>query len=191
MSEVKILSKCEYLVGYLNEDVQPLIDMVLANYYEGRNMSSNEHSIRREDIRINFTPQLQSIVKKLIAEWKQAFGQDIELCWQNQPGFDPNEAYWAVVHEHNQSTNLHSHESSDNYESGAHISSAYYIQIPKNSGDFIFQHQPTPYETIQEKIVPEVNKFLMFSSTIPHYVTRNLSHELRIVITMNFRIVKN
>ena len=39
MAEVVTLTKCEYLVGELEEDLQPLVDMVMRNYTEGRNMA--------------------------------------------------------------------------------------------------------------------------------------------------------
>lgn len=81
MSEIVTLYKKEYLVGYLDEDIQPLLQMVLDNYNSGRNMAKTPDDIRHEDIRINFTPQVQEIAKKLIQEWKKAFDEEIELCW--------------------------------------------------------------------------------------------------------------
>jgi hypothetical protein len=33
----------------------------------------------------------------------------------------------------------------------------------------------------------EPGKFAMFDSTLPHFVTKNQSDELRIVISMNFK----
>jgi hypothetical protein len=88
MSEKVTLSKTEYLVGYLEEDIQPLLDMIMKNYNLGRNMDKDIFSIRNEDIRIDFTPQLQRIIRVLCEEWKKNFEQEIELCWQNKEGQD-------------------------------------------------------------------------------------------------------
>jgi hypothetical protein len=187
MAEIVTLTKSEYLVGDLNEDLQPLIDMVMRNYNEGRNMAQDEEDIRAEDIRIDFTPQVQGIVKKLCQEWKDAFDQEIESCWQEQPGQDPNQAFWAVVHDNNESTNLHTHESADDYSGGAQVSAAIWIQVPPKSGDFVFQYHVNPYLPRQRLIEAQAGKFLMFDSTIPHYVTKNRSDGLRIVISMNFK----
>jgi len=187
MTEVVTLTKCEYLVGELNEDLQSIIDMVMRNYNQGRNMAQEAEDIREEDIRIEFTPEIERIVKTLCDEWKTAFDQEIELCWQNRPGEDANESFWAVVHDHNESTNLHSHESAHDYKHGAHVSAAFWIQVPQDSGDFVFQYQKNPYLREQKIIKAHAGKFLMFDSTLPHHVTKNRSNDLRIVISMNFR----
>jgi hypothetical protein len=187
MSEVVTLTKTEYLIGHLSEDLNPLIEMILSNHNEGRNMSKDITNIRYEDIRINFTPQVQRIAQVLCNEWFSSFGEEIELCWQNQEGQDPNSAFWAVIHNHNESTNLHSHETQDNYEGGAHVSAAIWVQVPKNSGNLVFQYHINPYRTRHEEVVAEAGKFAMFDSTLPHFVTKNFSNEQRIVISMNFR----
>lgn len=187
MGEIVTLYKKEYLVGHLDEDLQPLVEMILDNYNKGRNMAGDTDDIRHEDIRINFTPQVQRIARTLCEEWKNAFDDDIELCWQNKEGQDPNSSFWAVIHERNESTNLHTHESMENYEQGAQVSAAFWIQVPPNSGDLIFQYQSNPYRVHQELIKAEPGKFVMFDSTLPHFVTKNCSDGLRIVISMNFK----
>ena len=137
MAEVVTLYKKEYLVGHLDEDLNPLVEMILENYHKGRNMAKESDDIRHEDIRINFTPQVQRIAKKLCDSWQEAFDEEIELCWQNKEGQDPNHSFWSVVHERNEMTNIHTHESSENYSEGAHISAAFWVQVPPNSGDFV------------------------------------------------------
>ena len=187
MSEIVTLYKKEYLVGYLNEDIQPLLQMVLDNYHSGRNMAKDSDDIRHEDIRINFTPQVQRIAKTLAEEWKKAFDDDIELCWQNKEGQDPNSSFWAVVHEKNESTNLHTHESMECYEDGAQVSGPFWVQDRPNSVDLVFQYKSYPYRIHQEVVKSEAGKFAMFDSTLPHFVTKNQSDELRVVISMNFK----
>ncbi len=139
MAERVTLYKAEYLVGSLNEDLSELEAMILRNYNEGRNIAHWADDIRYEDIRINFTPQVQRIARTLEQEWFNTFGDEIELCWQGQEGNDPNSAFWSVVHATGEMTNLHSHESADNYVGGAHVSAAFYVKVPPNSGDFVFQ----------------------------------------------------
>ena len=100
---------------------------------------------------------------------------------------DPNTAAWAVVHSRGEMTNLHSHESSENYSEGAHVSAAFWVQCPKDSGDFVFQYKPNPYIVEQHDIQPQQSHYAMFDSTMPHFVTKNCTDELRIVISMNFK----
>ena len=176
------------MVGYLNEDIQPLLDMILDNYHKGRNMAKNTDDIRHEDIRINFTPQIQRISNILINEWKEKFNEDIELCWQNQKGQDPNSSFWAVIHHKNESTNLHTHESPESYDEGAYVSCAFWVKVPENSGDLVFQYNSNPYKIHQEIVKSEPNKFVMFDSTLPHFVTKNLSDDIRVVVSMNFKL---
>lgn len=177
----------DYLEGFLNEDLPPLADMVMRNYDEGRFMAKDEDDIRSEDVRINFTPQVQRIVRALEREWFKAYGEEIELCWNVDSKEDPATAYWAVVHDQNESTNLHTHETSENYQSGAQVSAAYYVQAAENSGDLVFQYHSNPYILNQTLVKAQPNKFVMFDSTLPHFVTKNRSDEKRIVISMNFR----
>lgn len=191
MADRVTLYKAEYLVGSLNEDLSELEAMILRNYNEGRNIAHWADDIRYEDIRINFTPQVQRIARTLEQEWFNTFGDEIELCWQGQEGNDPNSAFWSVVHAKGEMTNLHSHESADNYVAGAHVSAAFYVKVPPNSGDFVFQYKPNPYIIRQEVVKAEPNKFVMFDSTMPHFVTKNHSDDLRIVISMNFRFKNN
>ena len=187
MADRITLFKQEYLVGFLNEDLSELKAMILDNYNKGRNIAHWADDIRYEDIRINFTPQIQRIARTLEQEWFKAFGAEIELCWQTPKDGDPNSAFWSVVHAKGEMTNLHSHETSENYAAGAHVSAAFYVCVPPNSGDFVFQYKPNPYVVNQETIKAEPNKFVMFDSTMPHFVTKNHSDDLRIVISMNFR----
>ena len=86
MSEIVTLYKKEYLVGYLNEDIQPLLEMVLLNYNQGRNMAKTPDDIRHEDIRINFTPQVQRIARTLAEEWKKMTGLSFPFAvWAYHP----------------------------------------------------------------------------------------------------------
>ncbi|MGZ4995645.1 MAG: putative 2OG-Fe(II) oxygenase, partial [Methylobacter sp.] len=63
--------------------------------------------------------------------------------------------------------------------------------VPPNSGDLVFQYHKNPYVIEQESIEAKKGKFVMFDSTIPHFVTKNQSNENRIVISMNFTYVED
>ena len=187
--KVETLYSCQYLTGCLEEiDTRSIADMVLKNYHKGRLMSSDSTSIRNEDVRIEFSHDIQELIRHMIAQWKLFFDQDIELCWHSgMKDVDPNEAAWAVVHAPGDQTNLHSHETSDNYTGGAQVSAAFWVQYPEDSGEFVFQYKPNPYVNEQRVITPQEGWFCMFDSTIPHNVTKNISTGLRVVISLNFK----
>lgn len=187
MAERVTLYTKEYLVGNLSEDLTPLTEMIMDNFNKNRFMAEGDRDIRSEDVRINFTPQVQRIVQSLITAWKDAYGKEIELCWAPTNTHDPNTSFWAVVHGKHQTTNVHTHESALNYESGAHVSVAYYVQVPEDSGNLIFRYNINPYVLRQTEIQAEPNKFVMFDSTLAHFVTKNNSDDNRIVISMNFK----
>jgi hypothetical protein len=191
--KVETLFSCQYLTGCLEEiDTRSIANMVLKNYHKGRLMSKDIASIRNEDVRIDFNSDIQLLAKLLCEQWKLAFDQDIELCWHSEMvNVDPNQAAWAVVHAPGDQTNTHSHESSENYENGAHVSAAFWVQYPEHSGDFVFQYKTNPYLNHQHSITPQQGWYCMFDSTLPHNVTKNLSDDLRIVISMNFKFLDN
>ena len=187
MTQVVTLHKIEFLVGSLNEDLQELASMVMKNYDKGYLMSKEETDIRYEDVRIDFNPQVQRIIASLCEEWKTAFGQEIESCYTGRLDQDHNESVWAVVHNPGDITQLHTHETAEDYRSGAHVSAAFWVQVPEDSGDFVFQYKRNPYLNEQTRIKSEPGKFLMFDSTMKHFVTKNRSQGQRIVVSMNFR----
>jgi len=188
--QVETLYKCEYITGKLETiDIQSITDMVLEKYHANKTMSKHAASIRNEDIRIEFNSEIQKLARELCAAWHEYSGNEIELCWNSSmTDTDPNTAAWAVVHSRGEMTNLHSHETPTNYEEGAHVSAAFWVQCPKDSGNFVFQYKPNPYIVEQHDIEPLQGHYAMFDSTMPHFVTKNCTDELRIVISMNFKL---
>ena len=190
--QIETLYSVDYFEGEIpSVNRKDIGKMVLENYFAGKNMDPDPSSIRNEDIRIDFNDDIKDLSEKLIGIW-QGMAQNIgvtdkhlELYYEN----DPNEAFWAVVHKKGESTNLHSHENADNYSRGPHVSSAFWIQVPENSGDFVFRYKPNPYVVANKVIKPRDSGFLLFDSTMEHFVTKNCSDDLRIVISMNFKIV--
>ena len=187
---VETLYKCEYITGKFETiDVESIAEMVLKKYRANKNMSKHVASIRNEDIRIELNSDIQKLSKEFCAAWYEYSGKEIELCWNSSmTDTDPNTAAWAVVHARGEMTNLHSHESSENYSEGAHVSAAFWVQCPKDSGNFVFQYKPNPYIVEQHDIEPQQGHYAMFDSTMPHFVTKNGTDDLRIVISMKFKL---
>ena len=78
-----------------------------------------------------------------------------------------------------------------NYQSGPHVSAAFWVQVPENSGNFVFRYKPNPYIVANEVILSKPGHFLLFDSAMEHFVTKNCSDGHRIVISMNFNIVES
>lgn len=192
-SEQRSLYSCDYIVGYLPEiDTKAITDMVLSNHAKKRVMHEDPNNIRGEDIRIDYDGNIINLKNKLCHEYKSATGRDIELCCDSNPKIhkDRNESYWAIVHGRGETTQLHSHENSKNYAAGPHISAAFWVKVPDNSGDFVFQYNPNKYMVSETTIKSVEGFFLMFDSTVKHRVTENLSDDYRIVVSMNFNLAE-
>ena len=192
-SEQRSLYSCDYIVGYLPEiDTKAITDMVLNNHAKKRVMHEDPNNIRGEDIRIDYDGNIINLKNKLCHEYKFATGRDIELCCDSNPKIhkDRNESYWAIVHGRGETTQLHSHENNKNYAAGPHISAAFWVKVPDNSGDFVFQYNPNKYMVSETTIKSVEGFFLMFDSTVKHRVTENLSDDYRIVVSMNFNLVE-
>ena len=86
---------------------------------------------------------------------------------------------WGLIHERNMSTNTHSHGDVD-------IAGVLYLSVPKGAGVITFW--PNPLENYRYTIPPKKGMFLLFPGWIPHSVTRNLSDEPRVSISMNFKL---
>jgi len=93
--------------------------------------------------------------------------------------------YWAHIHEKNHSTNLHHHAVVHDLKNAPIFSGVYYIAAPKDCGVIVFQYPINQYEEKRYWIKPEPGLFILFPSTLLHYVTRNESEEKRISISFN------
>jgi len=83
---------------------------------------------------------------------------------------------WSHIHQPLESTNTHIHSGSL-----FNKSFVFYAKVPKNSGKLVFTLEKIYYKTI-----PPVNgNLLLFPSWLPHYVTKNLSNDIRISISGN------
>jgi len=79
------------------------------------------------------------------------------------------------------------------------LSGVYYVNIPKNSGNLIFEnfttHTETTYRFVKKynqynspkwAVMPKENLCVLFPSYLIHYVEPNLSNEERISISFNY-----
>jgi uncharacterized protein (TIGR02466 family) len=84
---------------------------------------------------------------------------------------------------------------------GSVLSGVYYIQVPKNSGNLIFEHNALSTDTTYQNIKnynqynssmwtckPKENLCILFPSYLSHYVESNLNKKKRISISFNYVI---
>lgn len=90
---------------------------------------------------------------------------------------------------------------SPHYHPGSIFSGVYYVNVPKNSGNIVFQNSLSNYldlfwpdEVIENynnytssefQVLPVVNHLIIFPSWLQHYVKPNLSKEPRVSISFN------
>jgi len=98
--------------------------------------------------------------------------------------------FWAHIHEKNHSTNLHHHVNVNDLINSPVLSGVYYVTAPKNCGVITFQYPVNQYLDKTYWIKPEPGLFILFPSSLPHYVTRNNNEAKRISISFNFKINK-
>lgn len=86
---------------------------------------------------------------------------------------------WSHIHYPLESTNTHNHGIGG-------LSFVYYVQVPKNSGLFVVDLQ----QGYRHSIIPKEGTLLLFQSWVPHLVTKNLSNDIRISISGNFKEIE-
>jgi hypothetical protein len=77
-------------------------------------------------------------------------------------------------------TKIHNHGSPFN------MSAVYYVSVPQNSGKFVFQFKINDSIDNRMFINPIESYYILFPSSINHFVTRNNSDDLRISLSFNF-----
>ena len=84
------------------------------------------------------------------------------------------------------STTLHNHFDS-------YVSAVCYVNVPVGSGSIVFRPRLNQYDNsaYASKFEPERGVFYMFPSYLDHFVTRNLSEDLRVSISFNFNKNEN
>jgi hypothetical protein len=134
---------------------------------------------RYEDTKFSMNPEFEKILNHINAQFSYLHHQKLELL-----------DFWAQIHEKNMSTVIHNHIWKDDYEGNNSLSGVYYVQVPKKSGRFVFLYPYNSHVTNKFSIMPKTGEFFLFPSPTDHYVTRNLSNDLRISVSFNFIKVK-
>tara|TARA_R100000734_G_C3317224_1_gene110160 strand:- start:1335 stop:1877 length:543 start_codon:yes stop_codon:yes gene_type:complete len=143
----------------------------------GKSASEDETDSYHEDTDFPTHKELEKILRTIVSELSKYYKGKISVS-----------RYWSQIHLPNQSTTLHDHLIRENMSTSPTFSGVYYLQCDAKSGYFVFQHLTDDVTMSRWKIKPEVGKFIIFPSYIPHFVTRNYSKKNRISISFNFNI---
>ena len=167
------LARIDLLKGRTNTDLDSLSKILIDNY--GNRLS---HSIDDTSFEDSVCPPNQfvdEIITEMITDFKAATGEDIVIA-----------NYWGHIHEKNMSTTLHNHFDS-------YVSAVCYVNVPVGSGSIVFRPRLNQYDNsaYASKFEPERGVYYMFPSYLDHFVTRNLSEDLRVSISFNFNKNEN
>jgi len=167
------LARIDLLKGRTNTDLDSLSKILRDNY--GNRLS---HSIDDTSFEDSVCPPNQfvdEIIIEMITDFKAATGEDIVIA-----------NYWGHIHEKNMSTTLHNHFDS-------YVSAVCYVNVPVGSGSIVFRPRLNQYDNsaYASKFEPERGVYYMFPSYLDHFVTRNLSEDLRVSISFNFNKNEN
>lgn len=102
--------------------------------------------------------------KKLIDKIQNATGMSVYNIWTHK-------------HEHNESTQIHNHWAKEH-----DFSFVYYVRVPDNAGKIVFQLNK---HCNQSWFEPKESMLYVFPNWLDHYVTKNLSNEIRLSISGN------
>ena len=171
------LAEISYLHGSLsNIDNEALIKLCLESK---ERWSDDPTNTKFEDLKLPINKELNNVVDSIMSQYLDTYQIRLNL-----------EAIWAQVHHKYESTNIHNHATQDCLTSGPDISGVYYIQIPKDAGKLVFVYNTNQYQTRRTWIHPIVGDFYMFPASLNHFVTKNLSEDLRIAVSFNFSYEK-
>ena len=167
------LARIDLLKGRTNTDLDSLSKILRDNY--GNRLSNSIDDTSFEDSVCPPNQFVDEIISEMITDFKAATGEDIVIA-----------NYWGHIHEKNMSTTLHNHFDS-------YVSAVCYVNVPVGSGSIVFRPRLNQYDNsaYASKFEPERGVFYMFPSYLDHFVTRNLSEDLRVSISFNFNKNEN
>ena len=115
--------------------------------------------------------------------------------WVFSPEKIKCEEMWAIINKKGNFNVEHVH-------ANCHLSAAYYVKVPENSGNFqIFnpnsisrnrfpkKSNPTEFNIISAVLKVEEGDLLIFPSYLPHAVAKNETDEDRIVVSFNLSVL--
>ena len=167
------LARIDLLKGRTNTDLDSLSKILRDNY--GNRLSNSIDDTSFEDSVCPPNQFVDEIISEMITDFKAATGEDIVIA-----------NYWGHIHEKNMSTTLHNHFDS-------YVSAVCYVNVPVGSGSIVFRPRLNQYDNsaYASKFEPERGVYYMFPSYLDHFVTRNLSEDLRVSISFNFNKNEN
>jgi len=163
------LTTLDYYYGTLDHiDNNKLTDYITKF---GERMSDDETDTRYEDTIIDFNKDIMEVAVGISDEFEKATGCKLSMV-----------EHWSHIHEKNQSTNTHNHGDPDN------MSAVYYVKVPDGAGKFVFDYHQNEVKEKRAFIIPHEGHFVLFPSSINHFVTRNTSDDKRISLSFNFEV---
>ena len=162
----------DVFTAFSNANVDQLAKLVLEN--ASKRYSDDPTTAPYED---SFCPA-SPILNEIVDEIKELYNLNTE--GDNQLELD---RYWGLVHEPNMSTNQHSHIPID-------VAAVVYLSVPPGCGKLVFY--PTNYPLGERYwFEPKKGMIILFPGWLEHAVTRNLSEEPRISLSLNFNVKKD
>ena len=163
------LARIDLLKGKSEADLDSL-SKILRDNYKNRLLDDVTTS-SYEDSYCPSNDIVDGIIREMKNDFYAATEEEIEV-----------ENFWGHIHEKNMSTNCHNHTTS-------YVSAVLYVEVPEGSGKLVFRPRINQYDNSAyiSKFNPERGVFYMFPSHVDHYVSRNLSDDMRISISFNFR----
>ena len=130
-----------------------------------------------EDSDIPTHPELEKMLNNINEQYFLKYKNNLIL-----------DQFWGHIHDKNHSTNLHHHATVNNLEKSPQVSGVYYVSVPKDAGVIVFQYPINQYISNRYWIKPREGLFILFPSTLEHFVTRNKNTKERISISFNFHV---
>lgn len=160
-------------------DKQALVKDCLDAFTNNNRMSLDTSDTRNEDLIIPQSKTFKELIQTIKDKFFIRYSQRLEL-----------RTHWGQVHEHNESTNTHDHVDCFDIKNSPDLSGVYYLQVPKDSGDIVFQWPINKYNQYKRWwFKPKAGDLLLFPSTLDHFVSKNIALEKRIAISFNFKIL--
>ena len=162
------------VVGYEAIDLDDIDNRTIAEQIvesRGPRLSDDPRQTDYEDIRLPESPEVAHLIARIDAAIKRIDERLIA---------SPN---WAHVLYPGESTMYHSH--GVGHVHGPGLSWVYYAAFPPDSGDLIFVCHVNE-RTVYRRVIPEVGRLLVFSSSMPHMTSRHAGEGPRVSISGNY-----
>ena len=140
--------------------------------------------LEERDIKINFGSEDSSIEDSFLPKTPAVnlLLEKIDSVIQSiNPYLLMGDEAWTHLVEPEQSTMFHTHQ--DPGPPG--LSFVYWVNFPKNSGDFVGIIQIDKYRHFH-KVIPSEGDLIIFPTYLPHTTSRNCSEKTRISISGNY-----